>query len=319
MFVQEVPPPSLLELCRISRMIGERIFFEYFRMRTVLILGAKGMLGQALVRCYGEDEGYAVIGWDIEDIDVTDFPEAEKKIRAVAPDVVLNAIAYNAVDQCEESEEEYQKALLLNAEAPAFLACLAQDMGAAFVQYSTDYVFDGESEDGYTEDAEPHPLSRYGMSKREGEKRVIAVGGIFYIIRLSKLFGKPASSAMAKKSFFEKMLEVAEGKDEVSVVDGEKSRFTYAPDLALATKVLEQHVAPYGIYHLVNEGAATWYEAAQELFQLAGIPVTVKPVAPEAFPRPARRPRCSELLNTKFIPLRPYTEALEEFLGQSEK
>lgn len=288
-------------------------------MRTVLILGAKGMLGQALVRCYGEDEGYRVIGWDIEDIDVTDFSEVEQKIRRIAPAVILNAIAYNAVDQCEENDEEYRKARLLNAEVPGFLARLAQDMQAAFIHYSTDYVFDGESEVGYAEDALPHPLSRYGQSKREGEERVMAVGGVFYVIRLSKLFGKPASSSAGKKSFFEKMLEVAEGKDEVSVVDGEKSRFTYAPDLALATKVLEQHVAPYGVYHLVNEGAATWYEAAQELFRLAGVSVAVKPVAPEAFPRPARRPRCSELLNTKFIPLRPYTEALEEFLKQPEK
>ena len=296
-------------------------------MRTVLILGAKGMLGQALVRCYGEDEGYRVIGWDIEDIDVTDFPEAERKIREVSPAVILNAIAYNAVDQCEENDDEYQKALLLNAEVPEFLARLAQAMEAAFIHYSTDYVFDGESESGYAEDALPHPLSRYGQSKREGEERVIAVGGIFYIIRLSKLFGRAASSAIAKKSFFEKMLEVArlaendqsrqaQDKTEVSVVDGEKSCFTYAPDLALATKVLEQHVAPYGIYHLVNADAATWYEAAQELFRLADVSVVVKPVAPEALPRPARRPRCSELLNTKFIPLRPYTEALEEFLKQ---
>lgn len=143
--------------------------------RKILILGAKGMLGQELVRCYGEDEGYAVIGWDIEDIDVTDFPEAEKKIRAVSPDVMLNAIAYNAVDQCEENEEEYQKAFLLNAEVPAFLARLAQDMGAAFIQYSTDYVFDGESEDGYAEDALPRPLSKYGMSKWEGEKAILSV------------------------------------------------------------------------------------------------------------------------------------------------
>lgn len=296
-------------------------------MRTVLILGAKGMLGQALVRCYGEDEGYQVIGWDIEDIDVTDFPEAERKIREIAPAVILNAIAYNAVDQCEENDDEYRKALLLNAEVPEFLARLAQAMEAAFIHYSTDYVFDGESESGYAEDALPHPLSRYGQSKREGEERVIAVGGVFYIIRLSKLFGRAASSAIAKKSFFEKMLEVArlaendqsrqaQDKAEVSVVDGEKSCFTYAPDLALATKVLEQHVAPYGIYHLVNADAATWYEAAQELFHLAGVSIVVKPVAPEAFPRPARRPSCSELLNTKFIPLRPYTEALEEFLKQ---
>ncbi len=282
--------------------------------RKVLILGAKGMLGQELVRVYGEDEGYEVAGWDYGDIDVTDFAAAEEKIRGFAPSVIVNAVAYNAVDQCEESEEEYAKAMKLNAEVPGFLARLTKDLDATLVHYSSDYIFDGESEESYAEDALPHPLSKYGMSKWEGEKRVIAEGGKYYVVRLSKLFGKPASSATGKKSFFEKMLEVAKDKTEVTVVDDEKSCFTYAPDLALATKVLEMYQKPYGIYHLVNEGVVTWYEAAKELFKVAGIDVAVKPVSPDAFPRPAKRPHFSALKNTKFVALRPYTEALEEFL-----
>jgi dTDP-4-dehydrorhamnose reductase len=302
------------------------------KKRRVLILGAKGMLGQELVRVYGEDEGYEVAGWDYGDIDVTDFVAAEEKIRAFGPDVIVNAVAYNAVDQCEENEEEYAKAMKLNAEVPGFLARLAKDLDATLVHYSSDYVFDGESEEAYAEDAQPHPISKYGMSKWEGEKRVIAEGGKYYVIRLSKLFGKPASSATAKKSFFEKMLEVAQGKAEVTVVDDEKSCFTYAPDLALATKVLEMYQGhashtdggaavgwPYGIYHLINEGVVTWYEAAQELFKVAGVDVVVKPVSPDAFPRPAKRPHFSALKNTKFVALRPYTEALEEFLKESIK
>lgn len=284
--------------------------------RKVLILGAKGMLGQELERVYAEDEGYEVAAWDYGDIDVTDFVAAEKRIRDYAPAVIANAVAYNAVDQCEENEEEYAKAMKLNAEVPGFLARLAKDLDATLIHYSSDYIFDGESEEGYAEDALPHPLSKYGMSKWEGEKRVVAEGGKYYVVRLSKLFGKPASSATGKKSFFEKMLEVAEGKTEVTVVDDEKSCFTYAPDLALASKVLEMYQKPYGIYHIVNEGAVTWYEAAQELFRIAGVAVAVKPVSPDAFPRPAKRPHCSALKNTKFVALRLYTEALEEFLGR---
>ncbi len=303
--------------------------------RKVLILGAKGMLGQELARTYREDEGYEVAAWDYEDIDVTDFAAAERKIRGFAPALIVNAVAYNAVDQCEEDEDEYRKAVLLNAEVPGFLARLAKDMDAALIHYSTDYVFDGDLEEnkvktgccgggccgagssspGYDETSVPNPISRYGESKLRGERAVQSVGGTFYLIRLSKLFGKPAASAIGKKSFFEKMLEVAQDKKEVTVVDDEKSCFTYAPDLALASKVLEQSGSPSGIYHIVNEGAATWYEAAQELFKVAGMDVTVKPVAADTFPRPARRPKCSALLNTRFLPLRPYTEALEEFLG----
>lgn len=277
------------------------------------------MLGQELERVYREDEAYVVSAWDREDIDVTDFETTERAIRELSPALIVNAIAYNAVDRCEEDESEYQRAVLLNTEVPGFLARVAKDIDASFVHYSTDYVFDGESDDGYREDTLPHPISRYGMSKWEGEKRVQSIGGTYYLIRLSKLFGEPAMSEDGKKSFFEKMLEVAEGKTGVSVVDGERSRFTYAPDLALATKVLEQHPTSSGIYHLVNEGSATWYEAAKELFRLAGVSVEVRPIPPEEMPRPAKRPRASSLLNTKFIPFRPYTEALEEFLKKREK
>lgn len=297
--------------------------------KKILVLGAKGMLGQELVRVFGADGSHGVVGWDAEDADVTDFAVAERKIREEAPTVILNAVAYNAVDRCEESDEEYRKAMSLNAEAPGFLARLARDLGATIVHYSSDYVFDGEREDGYAEDATPHPLSKYGESKRGGEKNVMAEGGNFYVIRLSKLFGKPATSAQGKRSFFEKMLEVArlaendksrqaQGKAEVSAVDDERSCFTYAPDLAQATLDLIKDGAAPGIYHLANTGAVTWYEAAQKLYELAGVKVAVKPVSAGAFPRPARRPHMSELLNTKRPALRPYTEALEEFLKQEK-
>lgn len=302
--------------------------------KKVLILGAKGMLGQELLRVYSEDAGYAAIGWDYEDIDVTDFAVAEKKIKEYAPEIILNAIAYNAVDACEESDEEYAKALLLNAGVPKFLAELAKDIDATFVHYSSDYVFDGaleenkmktgccgggccgggSSDPGYDEESLPNPVSRYGESKLQGERAVRAVSGKSYLIRLSKLFGNPALSAIGKKSFFEKMLEAAERTKEVSAVDEEKSCFTYAPDLAQATKALIEEEAPYDIYHLTNSGAATWYEAAVELFRSAGMHISVKPASSDMFPRPAKRPKNSALLNTKRPPLRHYAEALKEYI-----
>lgn len=338
--------------------------------KKVLILGAKGMLGQELVRVFGGDAGYDAAGWDREDIDpapivhtagkdihqdsvenstghnrcwvdVTDFAAAERRIRAYAPEIIINAVAYNAVDRCEESDEEYAKALLLNAEVPGFLARLAKDMNATLVHYSSDYVFDGALEEnkmktgccgggccgagssdlGYDEASIPNPISRYGESKLQGERAVQAAGGKSYLIRLSKLFGKPATSKAAKKSFFEMMLEKGrnvENNEEIKVVDDEKSCFTYAPDLAQATKALIEDDTPYGIYHLANNGTATWYEAAQELFQAAGMDVSVKPVDADAFPRLAKRPKNSTLLNTRRPKLRPYMEALQEFLKESK-
>ncbi|MEI8097089.1 MAG: dTDP-4-dehydrorhamnose reductase [Candidatus Moraniibacteriota bacterium] len=282
--------------------------------KRILILGSKGMLGQELVNVFSCDKQYTVIGWDMENINVTDFVVAEESIRAVAPEIIINAVAYNAVDKCEESEEEYTKAMILNAEAPKFLARLTKEMNAIFVHYSTDYVFDGERSDGYDENEKPKPLSRYGESKWRGEGNVLLADGKSYIVRLSKLFGKRGASGIAKKSFFDTMLGVAKTEEIVQVVDDEKSCFTYAPDLAQATKNLIESESSFGVYHLTNSGAVTWYEALQELYTQAKIGVTIQPVGSDVFPRKALRPKCSMLLNTKRPALRSYQEALREYL-----
>lgn len=281
--------------------------------RKILVLGSKGMLGQELVRVFREG-GHRVTGWDFGDIDVTDTADTHGKIVALRPDIILNAVAYNAVDSCEEDENEFGKAWRLNAEVPGELAEIAREIGAAFVHYSTDYVFDGEqTTGGYAEDSEPRPVSRYGESKYVGEKSVMSVGGRCYVVRLSKLFGMPAVSASAKKSFFAKMEEVAREKGAVSAVDDEMGCFTYAPDLAEASYALVLDEAPSGVYHLVNEGVATWYGALSEYFRIAGVEAEVVPVSGDAFPRPARRPKDSTLRNTKRPVLRDYREALRSF------
>lgn len=304
--------------------------------KKVLILGSLGMLGQELTRVYSRDEQYEVTALDREDIDVTDFVVLEKRLRELQPAVVINAVAYNAVDRCETDDAEYAKALTLNRDVPKKLAELAVTLEYMIVHYSTDYVFDGALEEnkartgccgggccgaggsagqvGYNESSLPNPLNRYGESKYAGERMVREQAKQYYIIRLSKLFGNPGKSAEAKRSFFSVMLEQAGLKKEVQVVDAEKSCFTYAPDLAQATKELVESESAFGIYHLANEGAATWYEAVQELYRLAKKETLVTAVSSETFPRPARRPQCSVLLNTKRPKLRFYSEALKEFL-----
>lgn len=286
--------------------------------QKVLILGAKGMLGQELVRVFSEDVRYEVYGWDREDINVSDTDNARNKIVTLAPSIIVNAVAYNAVDACEESDEEYTKALALNADAPRFLASLAKDMDVIFVHYSTDYVFGDamSNEIGFDEKAMPKPNCRYAMSKLAGEVAIQEVGGKCYIIRLSKLFGKPATSAIAKKSFFEVMLNVGKTKDEVNAVDEELSCFTYAPDLAKGSKDLIESGDEFGIYHLINESPATWYGGVVELYKQAELTTKINPVSSDAFPRPAKRPVFSVLLNTKRPKLRKYQGALGEFLGE---
>ncbi|MFA9262104.1 MAG: dTDP-4-dehydrorhamnose reductase [Undibacterium sp.] len=282
--------------------------------KKALILGAKGMLGQAL----GQEfrlSGYELALWDIAEIDLTQEAASLEKLSAFAPDFILNAVAYNRVDDCEADDDEYRKALVLNRDVPGYLARYAAEKGATLVHYSTDYVFDGTNEDGYAEDATPNPISRYGLSKYEGEQMVLSAGGTAYVIRLSKLFGEPAISTLGKKSFFDTMLVKAKNGTQVEVVDDEKSCFTYAPDLALATRELIQSGAPAGIYHLPNESPATWFQAALELYRQAGFRLEVIPVPSQGMARPAKRPHSSVLLNTKRSKLRPYEEALKDYLA----
>lgn len=311
-------------------------------MVKVLILGAQGMLGQELVRAYAEDTHVEVATWDIDDIDVTDTRALREKTQAFAPSVIYNAIAYNAVDLCEESDEEYAKTQLLNVTYPGELAKIATEVGATIVHYSSDYVFSGDKPESseqerpegccgggccggteivggdypvYNEHDVPDPVSRYGQSKYDGELAVAEhAPGRSYIIRLSKLFGRPADSAVGKRSFFDVMLEKGREGGEIKAIDAERSKFTYAPDLAQESKMIVEEGCDAGIYHIVNEGAVTWYEGVEALYKIAEIDVSVMPVGADTFPRPAKRPTSSVLTNTKRPPLRHYEDALKEYL-----
>lgn len=286
-------------------------------MKKVIIIGSNGMLGQELVNVFNEGDSYDVIAWDIADIDITNQSEVETSMLKEMPDIIINAAAYNDVDGAEQDEQAYDMAKNVNGFAPKYLAKAAKKRGSIFVQYITDYVFDGKKEKYYEEDL-TNPISRYGKSKEMGEKNVQSIGGSYYLIRISKLFGKPGVGENVKKSFFEVMLNVARQKNNVKVVDGEKSCFTYAPDCAKATKELIEKNYSFGIYHLVNEGAVTWFEAAKKLFEITGKKTSVIPVGPDEFPRKAKRPHSSILVNTKFPKLRHYEKALSEWLKDVE-
>lgn len=280
----------------------------------IIIIGAKGMLGQDLVKLYGADKENQVYSWDMGDIDITDRNLVFEKIQMEKPDLVINAAAYNAVDKAEE-EEGFQVAMKVNADGPKNLAEACKENGAVFATYSTDYVFRGDKKEGYREDDQPEPVSKYGQSKYEGEKNVQSVGGKFYIIRTSKLFGQPGIGENVKKSFVDTMIDLSNRLPELKVVDEEMSCFTYTPDLAKATKDLLDQQNPSGIYHITNSGPCTWFDCAQKIFEILGREIKLIPVPASEFPRPAKRPDFSVLLNTKLPALRSYEEALKEYLG----
>ena len=282
----------------------------------ILILGAKGGLGQQLAKVFTSQDN-EVIAWDKGEIDITDRELILKKVDDLKPNIIINAAAYNAVDKCEESEEEYDLAKKINIDGTKYLAEAALAVEAILVHYSTNYVFDGRKKKGYKETDESKPINRYGKTKFHGEKRILELSGKglkWYLIRTSKLFGSKGESQFAKTNFFNLMLEQAKKKKEIEVVDEEVSCFTYTVDLAKATKKLIESDQGYGIYHLTNSGACTWYQAAIELFNLAGIDIKVIPISSDELKRLARRPKYSILINTKLPPLRDYREALAEYL-----
>jgi dTDP-4-dehydrorhamnose reductase len=306
-------------------------------MKKILIIGAQGMLGQELVKFFKKDSGYKVVAWDRKDIDVTKEKEVSKKISVVKPTIIINATGYNALDKCEADKKEYQLAKGLNGLAPGYLAKAARKNKAILVHYSTDHVFSGEPvisepqgcshscancglhegftpQIGFNENDKPKPVNKYGKTKLMGEKAVQKNTKNYYLIRLSKLFGNPGLNESAKRSFFDVILEAAKKNSEVNGVDEETSCFTYAPDLAKKTKEIIDDQKPFGIYHVINSGPATWYEGAKEIYGLLGIKTKLTPVSGDEFPRPAKRPFYSVLINTKLNPLRDYREALQEYL-----
>jgi len=281
----------------------------------VLITGASGTLGQDLMRVF-ETPGNVVIGTDRDTLDITAPDSIAKALEAEHPNVLINAAAYNFVDNVED-DRCYPIAYAVNAQGPGYLAKAAAQRGIPFIHYSTDYVFAGDKPEGYREDDEPNPLSAYGRTKAMGENAVQEAGGQWYILRLSKIFGTPGITDQSKPSFIYLMMKLSRELPELKIVDEEVGCPSYTKDIAQATRQMIERGDPYGIYHVVNSGpGVTWYEFAKEIFEIAGVQTPFVPVASNAFaPRPAARPKFATLLNTKLPLLRSRQEALRAFFA----
>lgn len=282
----------------------------------ILLLGAKGNLGTVFVNSALDFPEHVFIGWDKEDLDATDKSLLDKKISELKPDIIINTVAYNNVDQCETSEVAAELAEMLNVTLVRNLAEISIDHKCTLVHYSSDYVFSGNGKEGYVESAEPSPINIYGQSKLKGEKELIRLSGKglqWYLIRTARLFGTKGSGENAKPSFFEQMLEISKRQQAISIVNDESGCFTYTSDLVVATLDLIASNDGFGIYHLTNEGSVTWYQAAQYFFDCVGASVILHPIAGEELVRAAKRPAYSELLNTKRPHLRSWQEAVDEY------
>lgn len=268
----------------------------------ILLFGGSGMLGHALQTVLTD---FDVVTPTHAEVDITNREEVIAYVDTIAPDIIINAAAYTAVDKAESEEA---LATRINGEAPGNLAESAKNIGALLIHYSTDYIFDGSNPSGYTEDAiERAPLNAYGRGKLIGEERILQSGCRYCVIRTSWLFGPHG------KNFVDTMLRLGTEKSELNIVADQIGCPTYTLDLAEATHTLIQS-GETGIFHLTNSEPVTWADFATEIFRLSGLSTQVHKIPTSAYPTPAKRPACSILLNTRRPQLRSWKEGLRDYL-----
>jgi len=270
------------------------------------------MLGHDLQNVFGDED---FIGYGKEDLNILDRDAVFAAMVKVQPDVVINAAGYTNVDKAEKEEEIANG---INGYAVGILARACREFDATLVHFSTDYVFDGEKKSGYNEEDATNPINAYGRSKELGEKLLIdemeslsdsmPKEGKYFIIRTSWLYGHHG------KNFAATIVESAK-KKLLKIVNDQIGKPTYTIDLCRQVKwLLQTREYPSGIYHITNEGVTSWFEFAREILRLAKISANVVPCSSNEVVRPAKRPQFSALNNTKLPPLRPWQEALKEFL-----
>jgi len=279
--------------------------------RTILVIGAKGMLGRDLTTILHADlPKDEIVGWDIEEIDIRKEEETVTKIEKLRPDIVVHLAAYTDVDGCELDEGS---AFAVNAEGAKHVALAVSRCRAKMVYLSTDYVFDGNKREPYLESDSPHPLNVYGRSKLQGEEYVQAWAKEALVIRTQWLYGRYG------KNFVDSILRQAREKKVLSIVNDQIGSPTYTLDLSKAISVLIQFNAR-GIFHVANSDPCTWYSFGQTILKLSGMDeVKVIPISSKELGRPAVRPsysvfNCQKLKRETGLTLRPWSEALKDYL-----
>jgi dTDP-4-dehydrorhamnose reductase len=262
-------------------------------MRCV-VTGARGQLGAAIVQECARD--HEVIALDRAALDVTDEAAVLSVITRAAPDVILNATGYNAVDAAEGQQAD---ALAVNALAIRSLARAATDAGAVLVHFSSDFVFDGTGSIPLEETDRPNPRSVYASSKLLGEWFALDLAQS-YVLRVESLFGEVPGGPAAKGSVASIVHALQAGKAPMVFEDRTVSP-TFIVDAARATRELFERRLPYGLYHCVNSGQGTWLELATEAARLLNVPPAFDVVRFADRKYPAARPQYCALSNQKLV------------------
>ncbi len=288
----------------------------------VLVIGREGQLARELARARWP-EGWAVTFAGRPELDLRFPDKAAAAIAAAAPDLVVNAAAYTNVEQ---AESEPDVARLINATSPGAIAAACAKTGAALFSFSTDYVFDGRKNGPYREDDPVNPISAYGRSKVEGEALIRAALPQHVILRTSWLFSPFGTN------FVKTVKRLGAERPQLRIVTDQRGCPTNAADLAGAVIAICTAVTlnktGFGIYHVANSGATTWYDLAVAIFETLAargerVPEVV-PITTAKYPTKAARPAnsvldCGRVRDTFDIALRPWREALDECVNQLAK
>jgi len=273
----------------------------------VLIFGATGMLGKALLRVWTGDE---VVGLSSADADIRIPEQVEAQVQRIRPDWIVLSAAYTNEDGCELNPALAQA---VNTQGAVNIAKAASSSGAKLLFISTDYVFDGANPSPYETNHPRNPINRYGRSKAEAEEKILEILPHACIVRTSWLFGAGG------KCFPDTILKLAAMRAQIEVVNDQRGCPTYTDDLASAIAQLCRAGAE-GIIHCTNSGECTWHEFASEIVRQAGLSTRVLPTTSDKFVRPAARPKYSVLspagLLTYNIAMRPWQQALSVYLAQ---
>lgn len=273
----------------------------------VLILGASGILGQALMREWKGDE---LAGFTSRDVDIRDDRKVREVIDKIRPDWVVLAAAYTDVDGCESNQE---RAFAVNRDGAANVAMGARDAAAKLIFLSSDYVFDGTKRSPYEISDKRSPVSVYGRSKAEAEALLQEILPECCIVRTSWLFG------VGGKCFPDTILKLAANRPALDVVDDQRGSPTFSPDLARAIIQLCRKDAR-GIVHATNSENCSWFEFAGEIVKDAGLRTEVRPVSTQQMARPAPRPAYSVLSSSSLdrlgITMPTWQDAVRRYLQQ---
>ena len=256
-------------------------------MQTILVTGAKGMLGQDLCPIL-KQAGYQVIETDVDTLDITDVNQVECVIKQYAPDFVIHCAAYTNVDK---AESDPSTTFLINAQGTENIAKICAKQDTVLIAISTDYVFDGTATKPYTSTETRNPIGVYGISKAEGEIAVEKYCKKYYIVRTSWLYGHKG------KNFIETIIGLTQRLPEIKVIADQFGCPTWTVDLANALLSLIKDNKNYGVYHFCGGGQTSWYGLACEAVRLLGINSKINPCTTKEYPLPAKRPKYSVMDN----------------------